>query len=213
MTMISKIVLATTNQHKKKEIQFFLAPLGIEVITLSNLQILIPESVEKYKTYRENAEAKCRYVANYTPLPILADDSGLEITALEGRPGIVSARYANTGKDKDNRDKVLHELSLSQTLDRSASFVCVLCFLFERKIYFFEGHSSGKILEEEMGNPDFGYDCIFLCDSYQKSYGMLSFEEKMNVCHRGNAMRNLMQWLQTIKIPKVGLEPTKGCPH
>lgn len=211
--MISKLVLATKNQHKKREIQYFLDPLGIQVLSLDELGIDLPDNVEIHDNYRDNAQAKCNYISHFTNLPILADDSGLEIAALDKRPGIFSARYGGTGKDSDNRNKVLTELNNVPEESRTAQFVCVLCLWIERKYYFFTGTSSGKILKKEIGDTSFGYDCLFLCDIHHKSYGQLTFEEKINVCHRGHAMKQLIQWLQNTKIPKVGLEPTKGCPH
>lgn len=211
--MISKIVLASNNLHKMKEIQFFLDPLGIQIQSIKELGIDLPENVEKFNTYQENAAAKCYYVSKYTNLPILADDSGLEIQALGGRPGIVSARYGGTGKDSDNRSKVLQELVKIPEENRLAEFVCVLCLRIENNDHFFIGHSSGKILDKEVGNTGFGYDSLFFCDTYQKTYAELTFEEKLKVCHRGHALKKLVEWLQKTKIPKVGLEPTKGCPH
>jgi non-canonical purine NTP pyrophosphatase (RdgB/HAM1 family) len=211
--MISKIVLASNNHHKLTEIRFFLDPLGIQVLSLHDLGIDLPESIEKFSTYQENAAAKCHFVSIWTNLPVLADDSGLEILALDGRPGIISARYGGTGKDSDNRNKVLMELKKVPEEKRMAKFVCVLCFHNENNDYFFDGQSSGKILEKEVGCTGFGYDSLFFCDTYLKSYAELTFEEKLKVCHRGHALKKLVEWLQKTKIPKVGLEPTKGCPH
>jgi XTP/dITP diphosphohydrolase len=209
--MISTIVLATKNQHKKREIQYFLNPLSIQVITVDELQIDLPDSVEQFSTYQENAKAKCDYISQFTNHPILADDSGLEISILQGMPGVMSARYGGTGKDSDNRKKILEELAFYPETERKARFVCVLCLFYDKKYYYFTGESSGKILSKEAGDKAFGYDCLFFCDIFKKSYGQLTFEEKMSVCHRGNAMKKLQEWIQ--KIPKVGLEPTKGCPH
>ena len=211
--MIKKILLATKNQHKRKEIEAFLLPLGIQVLSLDELCIDLPDEVENQPTYSENAKAKCCYIAGYSKLPILADDSGLEIPALEGKPGIFSARYTGTGIDQDNRNKILWEMKDLKDKQRDAYFVCFLCFFYENQYYFFEGISKGRILSYERGALGFGYDSLFECAIFHKTYAELTFQEKLSVSHRGAAMKKFQEWLQTEKIPKVGLEPTKGCPH
>lgn len=197
--MIQKIVLASKNKGKYKEIKYILDPLSIEVLTLDDLKIDLPDSVEIHSDYYENAKEKCLFVANYTDLPILADDSGLEIDSLGGKPGILSARYAGTGIDSDNRQKVLHEMIEIQDPERSAKFICVICLLYIKEFYYFEGISFGKILFQEIGENGFGYDSIFYSKELQKSYGLLNFEEKMKISHRGIALRKLAEYLKMAK--------------
>lgn len=206
------LIAATNNHHKLDEIKEFLEPLGIKVIGLSALGITIPSHVEVFSSYLENAKAKCEYVSKLTCLPVLSDDSGLEIEALDGKPGILSARYSKTGLDEDNRQKVLKEMSVYHE-KREAKFICVLCLLINSRYIFFKGESYGSILEKEEGSTGFGYDSLFFCPIYRKSYANLTKSEKLNVSHRGIALSQVKKWFNNNKIPKVGLEPTKGCPH
>ena len=208
-----KLVAATNNLHKLEEIRYFLEPLGVEVSGIVDLNISLPDDLEVFSTYSENAQAKCDYVSRFTTLPILADDSGLEIETLNAKPGIHSARYSETGLDHDNRKKVMLEMNSVSLEKRGAKFICVLCLLVCGRHFFFQGESFGSILTKEEGSNGFGYDSLFYCLINKKSYANLTRIEKLEVCHRGLALKLLQEWIKKDKIPKVGLEPTKGCPH
>jgi len=197
--MIQKIGLATKNKGKCREIKYILDPFSVQVFTLSDLKIDLPDSIEIHETYKENAKEKCVYMSKCTDMPVLSDDSGLEIDFLGGRPGIFSARYAGTGIDKDNRRKVLEEMVSVPHQKRTAKFVCVICLHYHQEFFFFEGISLGTIQENETGENGFGYDPIFYSEEMQKSYGLLTFEEKMDISHRGKALQKLTEFLKNTK--------------
>ncbi len=191
------MTIATHNLGKAKEIRH-IAGKKIEYIqTLNEIGINLPENLEIFHDYKGNALAKAKYIFDRTGFPVLADDSGLEVDALEGKPGIHSARYAPEGNDHANRDLLLDHLKGLPLDQRKASFVCVLCWICSSGTYFFEGRSHGLILDKTIGNKGFGYDPIFFDPQLKKTYAELCFEEKMGVSHRGKALEKWIHFLTT----------------
>lgn len=190
-----KIVFATNNLNKLAEIRQ-LMPEGIEVLSLKDINCL-EELPETSDTLEDNAAQKAFYVYDNYGHNCFADDTGLEIDALEGRPGVYSARYA--GPDcvaEDNMQKVLEELE--GEFNRDAIFRTAISLVIDGKEFQFEGMVEGQIIPEKWGDEGFGYDPIFLADGYEKSFAQMSMEEKSAISHRGEAVRKLIQFLEKI---------------
>lgn len=188
---MKSILLATHNLHKKEEVQEILGP-DYEVKTLSDYG-LYEEIPEDGNSFEENAEIKAKYCFEKTGISSLGDDSGLVIEALDGRPGIFSARYAGDHDFLKNIAKVLDELK--EITNRRAYFTTVLCYYDATGKRFFEGRINGKILMEMHGNNGFGYDSIFVPDGYRKSFAEFSSEEKNLISHRKNALEKFLKIL------------------
>ena len=183
-----KIVLASNNAKKRKELASILADLGMELVSAD--ETVFVDVVEDGDTFPDNARKKAEAFAAANRLPALADDSGLCVDALNGAPGVYSSRFAGEyASDADNNLKLLHELEGVE--DRSAHFVCSLCLIFpdEREPITAEGSSCGTILTEADGAEGFGYDPIFFSSDLGKSFASSSPEEKASVSHRGRALR------------------------
>lgn len=192
---MDKLVLASRNPHKIEEMKSLLAPLGIEVLSAQDFPEL-EEVIEDKDTLECNALKKSRYVAGKTGLPALSDDTGLEVDALNGAPGVWSARYA--GEDasySDNVNKLLAELKDRD--ERTARFRTVMALSRPGKEdLFFEGSCEGHITEEESGDGGFGYDPVFMPEGYDKTFAELSPETKNSISHRGRAMQNFLEYLK-----------------
>jgi XTP/dITP diphosphohydrolase len=191
-----KILIATKNTGKVKEFEAMFQELGIEVVSL--LDIKKSSDVEETgTTFEENAILKAETISSQMNIPVIADDSGLEIDALEGRPGVYSARYAGSQKcDEDNMDKVLSELKDVSRQNRTARFVCALAFARpDKKTFVVRGTCEGEILTERRGNKGFGYDPIFYLPSLERSMAELSKEEKNKISHRAVALRKLKEFI------------------
>ncbi len=190
-----ELLVATNNAHKLKEIRQILTPHHILVYGMKDLNISIPEVEENGKNYYENALIKARALQKVTKMPIIADDSGLEILALNKMPGLHSARFAEEqGGHLKAIEKILKDL---EGKDRSAQFVCDIVLLnVEDKPLLFEAIVPGHIGAEVAGVGGFGYDPIFVCDELNKSYALLTEEEKNRVSHRGKALRKLLTYLK-----------------
>lgn len=186
-----RLVVATRNRGKVKEILDFLPP-GAEVLTLADFPHL-PPVVEDGKSFLENAVKKAREVAMATGITALADDSGLEVEALNGAPGIFSARYAGEGaKDEENNAKLLRELEGVPWEKRRARFVCVIAVATpEGRVYTARGVCEGFITFEPRGDKGFGYDPLFYVPELDKTFAELEGEEKHKVSHRGKALRTI----------------------
>lgn len=193
---LKEIVVATKNKGKITEFQAALSSLGITVRSLAEFGSIV-EPIETGKTFRENAELKARYYAGITKMPCLADDSGLEVIALQGAPGVYSARYAgDSADDGKNNSKLLAELDKLGTVDRQARFVCVLALAAtDGQILFSEGECQGEILSAPQGSGGFGYDPLFFVPALQKTMAELSAEEKNKISHRGMAVRLMAEQL------------------
>jgi XTP/dITP diphosphohydrolase len=190
--MTKRVIIATKNQGKAKEFQNMFAPYGYEVQTLLDLPHI--EDVEETgSTFEENAILKAETVAKELGEMVIADDSGLAIDALDGRPGVYSARYAGLKKSDDaNIAKVLEELKDVPNGDRSSRFYCVLAIAgpgMETRTV--TGTCEGQILQERRGTNGFGYDSIFFVPSLGKSMAELTPDEKSGISHRGNALEKL----------------------
>tara|TARA_B100001540_G_C15625373_1_gene559574 strand:- start:218 stop:841 length:624 start_codon:yes stop_codon:yes gene_type:complete len=187
-----KVVIATHNRDKMKEIQGAISELGWEVISLYDFPE-IAEIKENGKTLEENALIKAREVFKKTGLPTISDDTGLEVDALDGAPGVYTARYA--GEDcsySDNVNKMLKEMSKVPMPNRGAFFKTVMVFKDENKELIVDGVVKGKISRESKGEDGFGYDPIFYVTEYDKTFAEMTMSEKNKISHRGNAINNLI---------------------
>lgn len=193
-----KIVLATANPGKLRELQAVLAGLDFEIVPQSAFGV--PEAEETGLTFIENALLKARNAAFYTGLPALADDSGLAVDALGGVPGIYSARYAGAGAgDRANIGKLLAELEGVPAERRTARFVCVLALLHhpaDPTPLICQGSWEGTILTEPRGEGGFGYDPIFFAPGEQRTAAELEPAVKNQISHRGQALVLLRRYLQ-----------------
>jgi len=192
-----KLVLASGNKGKLKEIQSILRPLKLDVVTQSELQI---DSVaETGLTFVENAIIKARHAAEKSGLAALADDSGIAVDYLNGQPGIYSARYAGeNASDADNVDKLLEALQDVPSEKRLAQFHCVMVYMRDAQDptpLICHGSWQGKILTQAQGENGFGYDPIFYVASHDCSAAELSQEVKNSLSHRGKALQQLLQSL------------------
>lgn len=189
---MKKLVLASNNAKKMKELNALLAPLGFEVIPQD--QLGIPEAEEPHCTFVENALAKARHAAKLSGLPALADDSGLCVAALGGAPGVYSARYAGEPKsDTRNNEKLLAELGNNP--DRRAHFVSVIVLVRhaeDPQPLIAEGEWHGEILPALRGEGGFGYDPLFNLPAFGQTAAELDAEIKNRLSHRGQAMQKLI---------------------
>jgi XTP/dITP diphosphohydrolase len=196
--VLSKLVIASGNKGKLREIQHLLSPLNIEIIPQSVFNI--PECEEPYFTFLENALAKARHASKYTGLPALADDSGLCVDALQGSPGVLSARYAGEPKsDERNNQKLLEVLGTEE--NRHAHFYCVMVLVrheLDPEPLIAEGRWAGEILTEYRGNDGFGYDPLFLDAKTGKTVAELPLDIKSRISHRGHAMTKLLLQLERL---------------
>jgi XTP/dITP diphosphohydrolase len=196
--MMSDLLFATNNPHKLREIREI---MGHEFRILSlkdvSLDVEIPETGE---TIEGNAVQKARFIHERTGMNCFADDTGLEIEALAGRPGVYSARYAGEGCSfDDNIDKILEELSGIE--NRQACFRCVICLIIEGKEHLFEGRVDGVIIQERKGAEGFGYDPVFLPDGHRQTFAEMPAYLKNGISHRGRAIDKMMKW-QKSKMAK-----------
>lgn len=194
---MKQLVIASNNPGKLREFQRMLAPLGIEVLTQA--QLGIREAEEPHVTFLENALAKARHVSQLSGLPALADDSGICVDALNGAPGVISARYAgdNPKSDARNNEKLLREMQ--GIADRRAHYYCVLVLLHsadDPQPLVAEGEWHGEIGRAPQGEGGFGYDPLFWLPQYGKTAAELSHEEKALISHRAKALKILLQRLQ-----------------
>jgi len=194
---LNKLVIASNNPGKLREFQHMLAPLGIEVLTQS--QLGISEAEEPHCTFVENALAKARHVSRASGLPALADDSGICVDALGGAPGVQSARYAGGSpkSDRRNNDKLLQDML--GVADRRAHYYCVLVLVRhadDPQPIIAEGEWHGEIAHAERGDGGFGYDPMFWLPELGKMSSELSYDEKHAISHRGRAMKVLLEKLK-----------------
>lgn len=186
------IMIATSNKGKVREYKSLLEPLGYTVHDLSELDPI--EIDENGSTFQENALIKAKSIKDKCNMTVIADDSGLEIDALNKEPGIHSARYLE-GHDYNYKNKVLLERMKDKT-DRSARFVCAIALCDETGDHLFTGVMEGKINDQAAGDNGFGYDPIFLVEQFGKTSAQLTMEQKNSVSHRGIATRELLAYLK-----------------
>ena len=190
-----KLVFASNNMNKIKEIQLLL-PSTIQILSLESIgcQEEIPETAA---TIEGNAILKANYVTENYGYNCFADDTGLEVEALNGQPGVHSARYAGEQKDaNDNMDKLLQ--NLEDKSNRRAQFKTVIALNFNGNQTLFTGIIKGKIIQEKIGTNGFGYDPIFVADGFDKTFAELSLEEKSTISHRGLAVKQLIEFCSNL---------------
>jgi XTP/dITP diphosphohydrolase len=190
-----KIVFATNNAHKLSEVAQVVGD-KFELVTLRECGITedIPENEP---TLEGNALAKARYVYSRTGLNCFADDTGLEVDALNGEPGVRSARYATDGHDDEANKRLLLE-RMQGVENRAAQFRTAVALIIDGKEYLFEGIVRGNIATEEHGEGGFGYDPLFFPEGGEKTFAEMSAEAKNEISHRGRAVRKLAEFLQNI---------------
>lgn len=198
---IDTLVFASHNKGKILEIEQMLKPLGIAV--KSALDMDLPDIEETGTTFAQNALLKAQAIAKITGLPCIADDSGLCVDALNGAPGIYSARYAPNRDFNQAMDKLLMQMEQSPNKSRKAHFSCVIALVLANGTHVsFEGRIDGKILERKSGNSGFGYDPLFSPDGYECSFADMSQAQKNAISHRGRAIKKLEEYLK--KMQKDG---------
>ena len=191
-----ELIFATHNQHKTEEAR----EIAASFIQIKNLKDIgcfeeIPETAD---TLSGNALQKTHYVQEHFHVNCFADDTGLEVEALDGRPGVYSARYAGEHCSyQDNVDKLLREMK--GKTNRKACFKTVIALILDGKEYMFEGRVDGQIIEDQRGMSGFGYDPVFLPDGFDRTFAEMSEEEKNSISHRGRAIRKMMDFLKNHK--------------
>ncbi len=209
---MKKILIATSNAGKLRDFSGAAATFGIEISSIPNFASL-PQVVEDGASFEENARKKAEEYSLHVPGQlVLADDSGLEVDALDGAPGVHSARYAaevpheaeaNTD-DRDNNARLLRELRDTPPERRTARFVCVIAVARDGKILgVFRGVAEGQILNAPRGASGFGYDPLFYFPAIQKTFAELNAEEKSRYSHRGNAFREFLRWNESEKTTVI----------
>jgi XTP/dITP diphosphohydrolase len=198
-----RVLIATTNPGKLRDFAAVASPLGIEIESLPNFAS-IPPAVEDGLTFEANARKKAEYYCAHAPGEIvLADDSGLEVDALGGAPGVHSARYAadqphlvgNNTDDQANNARLIRELRKIPSGNRTARFVCVIAAARDgQTLNVFRGQADGVLLVSPRGSNGFGYDPLFYFPSIQKTFAELTPEEKAKYSHRGAAFRQFLDW-------------------
>jgi XTP/dITP diphosphohydrolase len=194
-----EIVLATRNRKKVEEIRRITAGLPVSVLSLDDFPGC-PDVVEDRDTFEGNASKKALEVARFTGKPALSDDSGLEVDALGGAPGVYSARYApdaESGNDPRNYLKLLKDLVSTSDQERAARFVCCIALAFpDEQVRTFFGHAEGRIGREARGKQGFGYDPVFIPRGYDRTFAEMGPLEKDALSHRGKAIEKLNEFLR-----------------
>lgn len=197
MTALTKLVIASNNPGKLKEIGTLLAPLSIEIASQSDYNA--GEVDEPFGTFVENALTKARHASRCSGLPALADDSGICVQALGGAPGVNSARYAGEPKSDERNNQKLIE-ALKNQADRHAYYYCVIVLVRhadDPQPLIADGAWHGEIIEQPRGNGGFGYDPYFYLPEFDKTAAELTAEQKNKISHRGQALARLIEILQT----------------
>ena len=189
---MTEIIFATGNKDKMREIREIMADCPVEIVSMKEAGI-VADIVEDGSTFEENAIIKAKAVYDITGLPVIADDSGLCVEALDGRPGVYSARYAPKGMECE---KLLKEMENIPAGKRNAYFQCDIAFINGDTCRVFTGKCSGEISFEARGNNGFGYDPVFLCG--ERTLAEMSGEEKNKISHRAEALKGLYEYLKQI---------------
>jgi len=205
-----QLLIGTSNPGKLREYGLLLAPLSVRLLSLKDAGLESVDIEEPFDTYIENALHKARRYADLSGLPTLADDSGLSVDALDGRPGVYSARYAGGG-DRDRYMKLLGELEGVPDEQRTARFTCVIALVFPADTHppvTTVGVVEGRIAHEptEGGQVGFGYDFVFIPQGYAVAFSALPMNEKNHLSHRGIAIRAMMSHLETWIKEKTNTE-------
>ncbi|ADK16711.1 MULTISPECIES: XTP/dITP diphosphatase [Clostridium] len=198
---MKKLVVASNNCNKIREIKQILSKYPIEILSMKDMNLNV-DILEDGKTFSENAYKKASTIYHILQdkCMVLADDSGLMVKGLNGAPGVYSARFAGEhGNDKKNNEKLLKLLEGMKPQDREAKFVCALVLIVDSKRTFkVEGEVNGIICDEERGNNKFGYDPLFYVPEYHKTFGELPYEIKNSISHRANALKKLKEQMRDI---------------
>lgn len=193
--MDKKFVIATNNPHKVVEFKKILAPLGIECVSLKEMGIIC-DAEETGTTFAENARIKAQAVYDLCHIPTVADDSGICVDALNGEPGVYSARYGGDGYDDAGRMYLLLE-NMENQENRAAHFTSAICCVMDKETLLeTEGYIFGQLTREPRGTNGFGYDPIFLPDGYPMTTAEMEGEAKNAISHRGNALRKFAEQLK-----------------
>ena len=193
---MTRIVLATRNKHKIEEIKTILGDLPLQVLTLDDFPH-VPSLKEEGTTFQENSLQKAQTVYEHTKIPTLADDSGLEVFYLIGKPGVVSARFAGEGAtDEANNEKLLSQMLGVAPRRRRAQFRAVLTLLDDGTVDTTEGICPGMLAESPRGTNGFGYDPLFLPDGFSRTYAELTAAEKNTISHRAKALAKMKDVLR-----------------
>ncbi len=192
---MKELIFASHNKGKIKELKEILAPFGIKILSAEDLDL--PDVEETGKTFLENAIIKASTIAELKNMPVLADDSGLCVDALDGRPGVYSARYAPNRDFDKAMDKLLDEMTHSSNSSRRAHFSCVLALCLKNgQNICFEGRVEGTIALQKSGVGGFGFDPLFIPDGYDKTFAELGSDIKNKISHRAHALEKLKTYIQ-----------------
>lgn len=191
-----KLVFATNNLNKLKEVQEML-PTSIQLLSLKDINCF-DEIEETATTLEGNAKLKADYITKKFGYPCFADDTGLEVESLEGKPGVYSARYAGEAANAENNMQKLLT-SLKNKENRNAQFRTAICLNLDKKQFIFEGICFGEILTEKQGSKGFGYDPIFKPQGFSRSFAQMNSNEKNEISHRGLAIQKLIAFLTEYK--------------
>lgn len=187
---MQQLVIASNNEGKIREIRELVE--DIELLSLRDIGFA-QEIAEPFHTFEENALAKASAIYEFCGKNVFADDSGICVNALEGRPGVDSAHYSGERNDEKNLQKVLE--ALKGVDDRSAYYKAVICLIWDGEVYYFEGICEGTIIEAKRGDGGFGYDPIFVPEGYEKTFGELPLSIKNQISHRGKAVKKMVEFL------------------
>jgi XTP/dITP diphosphohydrolase len=189
-----QVILASSNKGKIREFKEILEPLGFEILSLSDINFT-GEIIEDGNSFMENSLIKAKTIYEYTKKPVIADDSGICVLALDGAPGIYSARYGNKATDIDRRNHLL--FNMKDIKDRTAYFCCSIIFYYKEGLYeHFEGRVYGNIDYEAKGVNGFGYDDVFIPTGYNVTFAETDSESKNKLSHRYKALKLFVEYLQ-----------------
>ena len=192
MVIYMEILIATSNLHKIMEIKNIFKDYNIKIISLLDVGFK-DEIIENGQTFKENAYIKAKTIYDIYHMNVIADDSGLEVIALDLKPGVYSHRYSASGLDKDNNELLLK--NMKGITNRKAHFKTSLCFISKDKTIYTEGILEGEILEAPRGENGFGYDPLMYIEEYHKTVAEMTMEEKNNISHRSKAFNNMIKEL------------------
>lgn len=187
---MEQLVIASNNKGKIAEIRQLVQ--DVELLSLNDIGFTT-DIPEPYHTFEENAFAKAGAIHQFSGLNVFADDSGICVNALGGRPGVDSAHYSGTRYDEANLQKVLADIALNN--DRSAYYKAIICLIWKGQTHYFEGICEGEIIPEKRGTGGFGYDPIFVPSGYIQTFAELSPEIKNQISHRGKAVRQMVAFI------------------
>jgi XTP/dITP diphosphohydrolase len=193
--IMKELVIASNNKGKIREILALLPGMILPSLEEIGFTEEIPEP---FATFEENAQTKAATIFSFSGKNVFADDSGICVEALNGAPGVFSARYAGEPKDDDRNLQLLLD-NMKNEANRKAFYKAVICLIWNEQTYFFEGICNGYLLEEPRGNDGFGYDPIFVPDGYDQTFGELPLEIKNQISHRGKALRAMAAFLENIE--------------